>query len=77
MATMPEMTSKPQVIQRTVKRSFNHSIGEWMPEQTYRYQTSWWEAEQDGVKALAQTKEKAEEFVRFILDRSARKTAHA
>lgn len=67
MAEREEMTAKPQVIQRTIPGGFNHSTQEWMPARTYDDRTGKWEAEQDGVKALSSTREKAEGFVRFIL----------
>ena len=47
---MPEMTSKPQVIHRTIKRSFNYSIGEWMPELTYDDPAGWWKRSGMGSK---------------------------
>lgn len=63
------MNAKPQVIQRTTPGWFNRAICEWMPERTYDDVTGMWEAEEDNVKALSSTREKAEDFVRFILAR--------
>jgi hypothetical protein len=61
------MNANPQILKRAIPRSFNHSAQEWMPEDIAEYRTGWWEAHEHGVKALAQTREKAEDFVRFIL----------
>lgn len=61
------MNANPQILKRAIPRQFNHSAQEWMPEAVAEHRTDWWEAEEDGVKALAQTRGKAEDFVRFIL----------
>lgn len=68
------MEANPQIIERTIPAWRNKVTGEYHEEHTYGDRTGKWEAREDGVTTLSSTREKAEEFCRFILAHRKKRT---